>query len=329
MKTSNQMISWLRSFFINYLWLGVLLVCIAIILDIQYQAQPNRHLAISSVIFLIEAIGIAIIVAAIFTFASGTSYFMQKIRSLLQDIVVSRSFLANIDIESKKEALKALIKPSAEEQKIYSNLEDYYNKCIENTLSISQKCVRSNYCVNCVVRYDKDKGRVITRDTAIYRIYPTEDGYKEIEVKLYDYQEDFPPVCEKMMISNPNGERLNYQPLDLEKKEGGGEKFMFGKVDIGEFGHEASHLDIETTWLATEHDHWATIGFQALQPTDGFRYHLICEDDIKIRSVTVFTFGIDYKVEQSDKELIVSSSQWLHEGAGLSAVVSREINREG
>jgi len=322
--SSNHTTNLLKSFFLNYIWIGIVLVCLAIILDLQYPSQPSRHIALSILIILIQTIGIAIIVAAVFTFASNTSLFMLKIRNLLQDIVVSRDFLANIDVKSKKEALKALIKPSTGEKEIY-NLEDYYNTCVDKTLDITQKSVRSNYSITCVVRYNIDINRVVTRDTGIYRMYPTIEGYKDIEVSLYDYREEFPPVCEKLVVSAPNGKRITFEPLPLEEKIISGEKLLFGKVDLSDIGRDMSHLDVETTWIATEHDHWATIGFQALHPTDGFRYLLKCEDDIKIRSVNVFTFGVDYLVENSGNELIVSSTQWLNEGAGLSVVVSREI----
>jgi len=324
MQTNNKWLSWLKSFFINYLWLGVLLVCIAIILDLQYP-QPNRHLALSSLILLLQAIGIAIIVASIFTFASGTSRFMSKIRGFLQDIIVSRSFLSNIDQRSKREALRAIIIPSIAEKKIYSNLEDYYSNCIDQTLSIAKKSVRSNYNVTCFVKYDPEKRRVIVRESTTYRIYPTEEGYEDINIYLTDYDESYPPICESLIISAPNGEHIYDEPIKLDIGEFAGEKCLSGKVELKVLGREKSHMDVESTWLMTEHDHWATIGFQAVKPTDGFRYYLVCEGDIKIRNVTVFTYGINVHIKREEKEIAISCAQWLHEGAGLSIVVSREI----
>lgn len=82
--------SWLRNFFANYFMLGVLLILLAILL-----AENNKDCSyeIGIAAKTIESIGIAILIASIFTFASGTNQFIGKIKEILKDIVVSRNFL--------------------------------------------------------------------------------------------------------------------------------------------------------------------------------------------------------------------------------------------
>ena len=102
----------IRKFFINYLWIGIVIVLITIILDLKVT---NKTFIFDVAIKLFESIGISVIVASVFTFASGTSQFMTKIKYLLKDIVLSRDFLRGIDRASKVSALNALLKPSSEE----------------------------------------------------------------------------------------------------------------------------------------------------------------------------------------------------------------------
>ncbi len=140
MKSNETVTKWMKFFFSNYLWLGIVLVLFSIVL---YEQFALDKLWFTALVSLIESIGIAVVVASIFTFASGTSEFVNKIRELLQDIVVSRNFLGNIDTESKREALSSLIKPSIEEKRIYSNIEDYLNTYINNTMDVTLRYMPS------------------------------------------------------------------------------------------------------------------------------------------------------------------------------------------
>src|SRR6185295_8663020 len=179
MKRTISTLTWLWFFFANYLWLGIVIILASVIANDYFSIPPSLSppFSIKVLIDTTEAIGIAIVIASIFTYASGTSEFMTKIRELLQDIVVSRDFLGNIDSASKREALSAILKPSTEERNIYSNIEDYYNYYISQTLDISKKCVRSNYTVYYRAYWDNKTKRVAADGIYQYRLYPTVDGY--------------------------------------------------------------------------------------------------------------------------------------------------------
>ena len=143
----NTTWSWLRAFFINYVWLGITILLMAILLDKSYP-EPDRAYWLMIFIKLLEGVGVSVLIASIFTFASGTSEFIGKIKTLLEDIVIRRDFLSNIAPDSKKDALKALIEPSASEKNKYPNIGDYYGYFIDKTLEIKEKSVRSNYAIN-------------------------------------------------------------------------------------------------------------------------------------------------------------------------------------
>lgn len=304
-----------------------MLILVAIILDLQY---PNADLSLSATIKFLEAIGIAILVAAVFTFASGTSEFIDKVRQLLQDIVLSRKFLGNIDEDSKREALKALIRPSAEEQRIYSNVEDYYDTCISHTMSISKKCVRSNYHIHCKVWYDSKSKRLCTQLTNSYRLYPTKDGFSDIEIGYSGLPVGEVPICDHLIVSAPSGRIERHAPWKLEEIDHDGQIKYMAAQSLKEIGEDCPHLDIETRTRSKEHDHWAVISFKALQPIDGFRYHVQCEDCIHIQNVGTFSHGAQLKIDHvSDTELFVRCNQWLNEGAGLFVIMSKYQHRTG
>lgn len=268
-----------------------------------------------------EAIGIAIVVASIFTYASGTSEFMSKIRELLQDIVVSRDFLGNIDSASKREALSALLKPSTEERSIYSNIEDYYNYYISQTLDISKKCVRSNYAVHYRAYWDRRTGKVAGDGTYQYRLYPTIDGYSDIKVGFTETDAD--SMCHAVIVSTPKGERRKFDALTFQRTEKGREHYRLGTIDLKELGRGEAHLDIEIRVTEYGSDHWLLLEFQALQPTDGFSFYLRCDDELEIRDHDIFVFGAKYFVDQKDKsEISITCNQWINEGSGLVVLVA-------
>jgi hypothetical protein len=317
---------WSIQFFGNHIWVGFFLVLFSVILDLQYQ---NIGLAFSTLVNFINAVGIAILVASVFTFAMGTDEFTKKISHLLENIVLSRKFLENIGPESKREALKALIRPSEQEQLNYSNLDDYYEMYIKKTLSIRDKCVRSNYQVCCKVWYDNKSDRIMVEDTATYRMYPTKRGFSDIAMQIYGCSDDTPPVCRHLIIKTPNGSTTKYAPWNLKQACVDDMIEYSAFQSVKEIGAGCSHLDVEIRTENSEYDHWAAIGFQAKQPTDGFRHHIICGPGVYIHSVHTFSEVPKMDVDRiSDSELIVRCTQWLDEGSGLSVVLSRTKAKE-
>ena len=318
----KQTAKWLKDFFVNYAALGVFLILLAIILDLQYPAN-QRGLASSTVINLIQSIGLAILIASIFSFASGTSEFIEKIRKLLEDIIVKRDFLGNIDPEGKKEALKALIQPSTAEKNKYPNIGDYYGYFINKTLEIGKKSVRSNYQINSRAFFDRDKGKIAVEGIYSYRLYPSSDGYNDITV---GFEEPLggDSFCSHVAVSTPDGKREIFRDLELREHSEGGDISSRATISITDIGDGHNHLDVELKVTEYGTDHWSLITFKALQPTDGFKFYLHCEDEVIIREHAVFVVGAAYYIEpSSDRKTIgIGCNQWINEGSGLSIIVS-------
>lgn len=312
----------LKRFFINYVWIGVALLLVAIILDLQYPTA-NRSFALSVSINIIQAIGISVVIAAIFSFASGTSGFIEKIQGLLEDIVVHRNFLANIDPEGKKEALKSLIQPSTSEKNKYPNIGDYYGYFINKTLEIGKKSVRSNYQITSRAFFDLEKGKIAVEGLYSYRLYPSSDGYNDITVG-FEEPEGGDSFCSYVAVSDPQGERKSFPKPELKAHDEGGDVSCRATIPIKEFGDGKNHLDVSLSVTEFGTDHWSLIQFKALQPTDGFKFHLHCDGEVGIKDHAIFVVGAKYYLEISDdkKTLTVSCNQWVNEGTGLCVIVS-------
>jgi hypothetical protein len=311
--------SWLKGIFVNYLWFGVMVLFIAIVMDLNYPSAARSYW-VTLIIKLVEAVGVSVLIASIFTYASGTSEFVEKIKDLLEDIVVRRNFLANIDPVGKREALKALIQPSASEKNIYPNIGDYYGYFINKTLEIKGKSVRSNYVINSRAFICPTSENIAVAGNYSYRLYPSSDGFNDITVG-FEAKNSF---CSLVAVSDPLGERKEFQnPALVEHNEGGDISYRT-TIPIKDFGEGKNHLDVELRITEYGTDHWKLIQFKALQPTDGFRFHIHCDSGILVREHATFVVGATYHLECADDRTSLSftCNQWVNEGTGLCVLVS-------
>jgi hypothetical protein len=310
---------WLKKFFANYFWLGLVFILFSIMLDLYFPSS-NREYIVSISIKLIEAIGISVLIASIFTFASGTSDFVDKIQGLLEGIVVKRNFLANIDPDGKKEALKSLIQPSISEKNKYPNIGDYYGFFINKTLEIGKKSVRSNYQITSRVYFDRDKNKIAVEGTYSYRLYPSSEGFNDITVGFEDQKSN----CAYVTVSDPMGEQKRHDNPNLAEHNEGGDISYRASISTKDFGDRKNHLDVELRVTEYGSDHWKLIQFKALQPTDGFKFQLRCDDNIIVQEHAIFVVGAKYYLLLSNdrKNISVSCNQWVNEGTGVCVLVS-------
>ena len=313
---------WLRRFFFNYVWIGVALLLVSIILDLD-NPSGTRTYGLSILIKTVEAIGLSILIAAIFSFASGTSEFVEKIRGLLEDIIVRRNFLANIDPDGKKEALKALIQPSASEVNKYPNIGDYYGYFINKTLEIAGKSVRSNYQVTSRAYFDSTKKKIAVEGIYSYRLFPSSDGFNDITIG-FEEPKGGDSFCSYVSVSDPQGERKIFDKPELVEHDNGGDISSRATLPIKDFGDRKSHLDVEIMVTEFGTDHWSMMQFKALQPTDGFKFYMRCDGNIEIREHAIFVVGAKYYLALGDdkKSITVACNQWINEGSGLCVLVA-------
>lgn len=306
---------WFKKYFLNYFWLSIVLILISILIK-------NNVTNIYCKVFasMLETLGMAAFVAAIFNFTIETTDFIEKIKDILEKIVIKKNFLSNMNEESKKEVLKNILKPTDEEIKKYSNIEDYYNYYANETLSVSSKNVRSNYNINIKAGIDRKNKKIYTEGTYSYRLYPSNDGFEPITIGLL--QEDTLSVCD-VIVNMPNGKRHKFEfNQDIKSRFENREDSKVATLEIKEMCSEFEHIDIELRIKEYGADHWMLVFFKAEQPTDGFNFTLNVDDPISIKQVNVFDVGHNYHIDKSNSTLHIGCYQWINQGAGLSSVIS-------
>ncbi len=87
LRRSPGYVSWL-SIFQHYIWFGLLLIFLAILIQVSYS---DLGIYLQATLETIKTVGIAIVVAALFSYAAGTTSFIEKIEDFLRDIIVSLS----------------------------------------------------------------------------------------------------------------------------------------------------------------------------------------------------------------------------------------------
>lgn len=306
--------SWFKKYFLNYFWLSIVLILVSILIETN---TSNKYCNVFA--SLLETLGMAAFVAAIFNFTIETTDFIEKIKDILERIVVKKNFLSNMNEDSKKEVLKNILKPTDEEIKKYSNIEDYYNYYANETLSVSSKNVRSNYNINIKANLDKDNKKLFVEGTYSYRLYPSNNGFNPIIIGFL--KEDNLSQCE-VIVNMPNGKRNKFEFEQIKELFKEREDAKVAQIEIDENCQEFDHLDIELRIKEYGSDHWMLVFFKAEQPTDGFNFTLNVSSPISIKQFNVFDVGHNYHIDKTDKNLHIGCYQWINEGAGLSAVIS-------
>jgi hypothetical protein len=163
--------------------------------------------------------------------------------------------------------------------------------------------------------------------TNSYRLFPSQNGYKDIIVGFYGEDEE-KVGYEFVRLGCPDGKKKTLGKKEIEaikpvRNESGDET---RSISIEEFAANQPHVDVEIRFLQKGQDHWIQVGYQAMQPTDGFRFTIHCEEPMEIMEEATFIFGAEYskeppRVKHTGRAEIVCN-QWIDQGSGVTLVVA-------
>ena len=309
--------------FRHYFWIGILLILLSLFLQVYYKQYYAVNILFKIVVILLQTLGISMFIASLFSFVVDSYSFQEKLRKLVEDIVLKRDFLNELPLERKKEALQYLIKPSESEIEKYSNIDDFYKYFVNEILDVSKKNIRSNYNINLIVKYDSNNKKVYSDGIYSYRLYPSENGYTDILIGFK--KDDKESYVKDLIINFPNGKRKKFSRNEIEKLYKEDDIARKANIKINDFCKEYHHVDIELKVKEYGKNHWINVFFKAEQATDGFKMNLICEDELEIKEYLLFDVGKNYHIELMDnkREFNISCYQWVSEGAGISLIVSK------
>lgn len=311
--------------FSKYFWLGLVAVLASIILQDMIIKYQWDNFIVKLIPTLASTLGLTIIVASFFTYTLGTKEFIEYIEAKLEDIIIARNFLKNMDDNKKSEALHSILKPNKLQQKIYSNLNAFYEYYINDIMNVSEKNVRSDYNMSIEVHYDEAKGKIYAIGSVVYRLYPSVHGYVPITLGV---EKDNPESkCTRLEIFDEDGKCEKIKLETLEYKENTKHDNMkIASVPLDEYsvGNEGQHLTIELDFKEYGFDHWMAFKFLVFQPTDGINFEIKCNDSIKIKERIIYDLQSKYHISvNEDSRYKISSHQWIEEGSGLMIIVSK------
>ncbi|WP_226396811.1 hypothetical protein [Haemophilus sp. Marseille-Q0026] len=323
-------LTFLSKVFPSYFWIGLTLILLSIILD-KYIESEKYSFLITIFINLTQSIGVSILVATIFSFAATTADFTQRIKGFLEDIIIKRNFLSNIEPEGKKEALRALIKPSDKELSNLPNINDYYDHFINNTLAVQSKNVRSNYSIQVKIYIDPDDEKVKAEGIYTYRLYPSANGYNPIIIG-FDEEKETGSKCIHIKVYNQKGALFTKEIDNLQeiKEDGNTHRRQEGKIDLTneEIAKDQKYLDIELKVIEVGNIDSLLLQFKALQPTNGFKFNLECSENLQIRNHAVFVVNAKHyeTLSEDKKSITISCNQWINEGSGVCVSILKDNN---
>lgn len=304
-------------FFSNYFWIAIVVLLLTLLVQSYFQSTNFIFIA---VLLFFSTFAISIIVATVFSYTLGTKEFIDFIEKKLEDIVISRKFLSNIDIARKEEALYSILQPSVIKEKgLYSNLNKYYEHFIADVINVSKKNIRTMYRLDVTISYDENN-ILYSLGNVCYRLYPSEKGYLSIPIGINDSQNS---GCKKIVVNPPNekAKEIDIDKLEFKNHLDGAK---IAAVDLKEYNNKYAYLDIEIDFIEYGHDHWIAFQFVVLQPTDGFNFKLRCEKDITIKEKMYFDMNNDYNTsEETNSFISLSNYKWMQERSGLVVVASR------
>ena len=302
-------------FFNKWTWFGVIIVLISIILGLKWN---NTGITILS--SLLQTIGIALIIGAIFDFSKSSSEFTEFISSLLSDIIISKSFLKRLSANDKEEALNLILQPSENQLEQYSNINEYFKKQIVRSTQMFNTNFKSNVVINIDVK--KEEGKVVSKGKISYRIYKVSDTFEPIKVK---FERNNSTITGKRIIFPGGSHEIKEESAALPIVEAGVEYKQY-EFKIPDDLNSYSYLTIESDIEEIGYDHWTNFHWTSLTPYDGLTFRLKCDEGLVIQEYIVFDEKSPYFVRLSENknDISILSTEWLNAYTGFSLTIGEK-----
>jgi hypothetical protein len=318
------------NYFSTWLIIGILIILTSHIINYDILPLMPNHPQISNLIYLFScvlvSIGISLVVASIFTYSINSSRFLNFIKDNLSKIVISKEFLKDLSVNTKKEALNLILRPTDKLINIYSNINEYYQEYIDNSLELFETNFKSNLFITCFATHDNKRLKV--EFTTSYRIYKVGDTFQPL---IIGFENEEYELLETKIIA-PDGNRIEITDTEGEaKNEESGFKWTEFKFDINDVRFSSfTHLAIKQFGVEYGKDHWQFFSFKALTPCDGINFELRCDKGLIVKSHMIFDKDKYYSAElSSDKKYLqIITNQWIKPGVGISVIIAKDDNNK-
>lgn len=315
----NKTKAFLLQFFTKDILISIIGILISLYVEVKYGC--NFTIEIKVLVDFVRMLCLAVLVAGLFSWITSSQRFLDRIRSILKDILIDRKFLASLEDKQKVETMKLLFR-SDKSVEVVPNIDEYYNFYIAHIIRVANENVRTDYIVDTRIWYDAEKNKVICEKHHRYRMHRNEKGsYDDIVIGVCPSDIDF--ELSNVIISDDNRILEEIKNPELSEKIIEGEKAKLATIKVSRFQSE-KFLNIDYVNREVGYDHWYTASIQLLQPTYGLTYWIKCDDDIVVKSIDTFSQGASFTIQQNGNEANISSNQWINPGAGICVIVGKK-----
>lgn len=319
----------IRSFFSLWFLSSIILVLLALCLYYSKATLEGKLISQEWLIAseFLKCIGIALFVASIFTLTIETEQFTNYIRDKLQQIVISKNFIKTLNPEQKKEILNTILKPSNKQVQLYSNINEYFQQYIDQSLTLFNTIFKTGVVFNIVAYVDREKDLVVCEQELSYRVYKASDKFESLKM-------GFEHTESKLLmtrITAPDGKSKDLDKgqstTDIIKRETL-KKCYF--QEIPDDFNSYDHLTVYRKMKEYGNNHWQIYSYTNLSPCDGVLINLHCKDNLVIKEYNCYGHNKDFKADLSDDKtaIRVAYNEWLSPGFGIYILISRQDDED-
>lgn len=313
-RDRNKSKKWF-SFFNKFSLIGIIAILVSIIISLlseEFWAKILEN--------LLSTIGIALFIGAIFDFSKNSEAFTEFITNILKDIIISKSFLKELEESSKQEALEMILKPSDNQLEQCASINQYYKKKIKDSMEMFDTNFKTNLSIDATAV--KKEGVVCIEGVMTNRVYKVKNNYEPI----YTTFERDDCTVENIFIIDSEGNKIE----DIQEKELVNEEvkddrvFRKYRLDIPEKLNDYPYLTIQRTFCEKGYGHWTNFHWTSLTACDGITFTLKCDDGLFVKDYLIFDNKKLYAVKENNEktEIRILSGNWLDKFTGFTLTIS-------
>ncbi len=317
---------WLM-FFSKWTYIGIIFILVALL---GKQALVNKTVVQSIFLYnlleimlnLFSTIGIALLIGAIFDFSKNSNSFMKFISNILSEVVISKTFLQQLNNVDKRKALELILQPTGDQISQHTSINAYFQKRISESMSIFNTNFKTNLVLSLEAR--KNNGKVEIRGTLSNRIYKIENKYKPI---LTIFERSNSSLSNTRIITPDGVSYIDQNMISIKEEDEAGIKYKHFSFDIPEAYYKYPYLTIQKDVFEEGYDHWTNFHWTSLTPCDGIDFTLVCCNDLEIKEHVVFDRKDSYVVTKSadSKRISIISTSWLNAFTGFTMTIGEVV----
>jgi len=314
----------LKSFFTKWVYRAVILILIGLIFAEMQQSHPSHAYLLGLISKLFESVGIAMLVASVFSFTLGTEEFLNYIRDRLMSIVISKDFVTKLSSTEQKSLLQMVLKPSRQLSEIYSGITEYFDQYVEDSMRLADTCYRGHMNLHAVASINKEKGSTQILMDADYIIYRVADKFDPLILYLDD--ECFEHIQTKVIGANGEEEILSgdsIEPIPCNEIDDPDMKKGY-LMHVPEKFNNLHNITVSRRIVEYGNDHWQLFSYKMVKPCHKLSITLRCEDGLVIKDCHTYGAQEKFTIERDERSVRVKFHDWLSPGFGVCIVIAKE-----